>query len=652
MGNKQNILKDKKAILLIAFIALVIIGAALVTVVPKMSIWSRPFTSESAEYEYIGAGQSVSISFYAPFDRLNSLKLDMESFGDRDVVTATDAELTLTDENGNVVYARHLSSAIEKNISFGGMILDRDTLYTLTYKLNSVSGTTDTVGIGVASDGSLAFEMMGSYLGAPTKGMFLVSYIVVSMMVLLYVWFYGEQDIKKTKLIDRIILGVCLFMAITFVSQFYDLFMIGKNGLRMIDAILDGQFFHYYDYVYAQELANGSPGMFFEYLYGVFSFLILAIIMIPIRFLTDGNMGFSVVGNILVLYFQVVVTVFFLLSIKFMDKICTTCKMPEKYRDSVKYIYAFSSMIIGVLIAAGQIDIIYVIVVMWAMPFYLSGKYKMFSAVMAVALAIKILPFIIFLPLILLANKKMKDIIINSVICLSMTAFSTLVFNRGTGYESIMGYINDKYSFLDTLFYNRVGASVSIFVFLYVLICIVCYLKNPDTSDRKMMLFYSMLVIFSVYSIFTAFIDWHTQWLVPLVLSFAFLVPFIKEKARILVIECVLEALVLLVSDLTYGMAYMVDNGMIALPEYKYQGISITDAMMNITPCAGNLLKTLLAVAALSLIGYFVVADPFKKGADKAPSEDYAVDRSHAIGRIFVLYGLMLISLWQYSYVG
>lgn len=642
----------KKLNVIIAASLLILIGVALVTFVPKMSVWARSFSNETDHLEYIGAGQSVSISFYAPFDRLNSIKLDMERFGDRDVVTATDAQLILSDEDGNVVFSKQLSSLLEKEISFGGMILDRDVLYTLTYNLNSASGATDEVGVGVSSAGTLAFEMRGSYLGAPTKGTFLLSYVVVSLIVLIYLWFYDEKDIKKTGLIDKAILAVCLFMAITFVSQFYDLFMIGKNGLRMLDAIMDGQFIHYYDYVYAKELANGSAGMFFEYLYGVFSFLILAVIMIPIRFITDGNMDFSVAGNILVLYFQVVITVFFLLSVKFMERICKTCGMSEKYTSSVKYVYAFSSMVIGVLIAAGQIDVIYVIVMLWAMPFYLSGRYKTFSAVMAVALAIKILPFLVFLPLILLVKKNVKDIIINAAICLSMTAFSTLVFNRGTGYAAIMGYINEKYSFLETLFDNRIGVSISIFVFAYVLICIVCYFKNPDASNRQMMLYYSMLIIFAVYSVFTAFIDWHTQWLVPLVLSFAFIVPFVKEKGRVILIECVMEALVLLVSDLTYGMAYMVDNGMIALPEYKYQGISITEAMINVTPVAGELLKTLLVVVSLSLVGYFVVADPFKGGKTEVASGELAVDRSMAIGRIFVLYALMLISLWQYSYVG
>ena len=93
-------IRDRKTSIAIVFLIMVVIGAALVTVVPKMSVWSRSFTNERVRYEYIEPGHNISISFYAPFDRLNSLNLDMESIGERDIVTATDAHITLADEFG------------------------------------------------------------------------------------------------------------------------------------------------------------------------------------------------------------------------------------------------------------------------------------------------------------------------------------------------------------------------------------------------------------------------------------------------------------------------------------------------------------------------------------------------------------------------
>ena len=647
MAVKSN---DKRIVMIITLLVLIIAGIGLVTVAPKLSIWSRLFTNEFDHYEYIEPGQSISMSFRAPFDRLYDIDIYTESLSDWDEVPATDAELYVSDADGNIICSNHFSSVFENSFAAGGIELESGSVYVLTYKLNSSSA--DKVGIGVSSSDKLAFSMKGSYTGAQTKGMFIGIYAVICVILMAYVWSCGEQNIKNPKTLDRVILAVGLFMAIMFVNQFYDLFMTGKSGLRMLDAIMNGQYLHYYDYVYAKELAAGSSSLFFEYIYSVFTYTVVAILMIPFRFISNGDITFSAMGNILVLYFDIVVTALVLWSVKLTERIGDACKMPEKYRTSVKYIYAFSSVVISVLIASGQIDIIYVIIMLWALPFYFSGKYKTFSFIMAFALAIKLLPFMVFFPLILLTNKKIKDILINTSICFSVTVFFKLIFDRGPGYEAISGHISDRYSYVDKLFDNRLGVAISVFVLAYAAICIWCYLKNIDTDDRKGLLFYSMLVMFAVYGFFTAFIDWHSQWLVPLILSFAYLVPFIAQKNRVLIVECVLEGLILLVSDSVCGTAYMIDNGLLALPDYEYQGISLTEAMKNITPFASEILITLQAAVVIGLIVYFAKENPFRKGQADIKASDYAVDRSFATGRIFVLYALMLISLWQYSYVG
>ena len=420
MAVKSN---DKRIVMVITLLVLIIAGIGLITVAPKLSVWSRSFTNENDHYEDLEPGQSISMSFGAPFDRLSGVEIFFKGLSDTDVVTSTDAELVITDADGTVICSKPVSSVFEKSFSFNDVELTRGNNYVITYKLISASGGTGTIPIGVTESGSLAFTIRGSYSGAQTKGVFLFFYIVISAIVLLYVWFFNERDIKKTGTVDKVILAVGLFMAIIVINQFYDLFMTGKSGLRMLDAIMNGQYLHYYDYVYAKELAAGSSSLFFEYIYSVFTYTVVAILMIPFRFISNGDITFSAMGNILVLYFDIIVTVLVLWSVKLTERICDACQMPEKYRTSVKYIYAFSSVVISVMIASGQIDIIYVIIMLWAMPFYFSGKYKTFSFVMAFALAIKLLPFMVFFPLILLTNKKIKDIAVNSAICLSVTVF-------------------------------------------------------------------------------------------------------------------------------------------------------------------------------------------------------------------------------------
>lgn len=651
MGNKKNVIKDKKAILLIAFIALALFGAALVTFVPKLSIWSRSFSNETSRYEYIKPGESVSISFYAPFDVLTGIKIDIESLDERDVVASTDAELTITDADGNNICSRNMSSVLEKDCSFDRVNLERNQLYVLTYSLKSITGD-DQVGIGVTDLGYLAVEMRGSYNGAPAKGMFIVCYVLVAAIVMFYVWYYGEQDIKKTGLIDKVIFAVGICMALVFVNLFYDLFMIGRSGLMMQDAVMDGKLLHFYDYAYENELAKGSLLVHFEHFYSVITYLIIAVFLFPIRLLMNGNIGDSDLMSIIVLYLDFVVAILVLCSVKLTERICEVCDMPVEYRNSVKYIYAFSSVIISTMVASGQIDIIYVLIILLALPFYYSKKYKTFSLIMAFALSIKILPFMVFFPLILLVNKRIKDIFINTAISLSVTAVEKLLYSREIGYQAIGNMINEKYGFADRLFYSNIGVSLSLFIVTYAGICIWCYLKDIDTFNRKELLFNSMLVIFAIYGFFTAFVDLHSQWLVPLFMAFSYIVPFITPKRRILIVECIFEILVLLVSDMGVGMANMVENGLLALPNYAYDGISLTEAIKNVTPLAESILISLEAGVIICLVVCFAVRNPFRTNNNSCKDQDYVVDRALAVGRIFVLYGLLILSFWQYCFVG
>ena len=650
MSNKQNTLNDNKAILLIAFIVLALIGVALVTFGPKLSVWSRSFTNECDHYECIKPGQSVSMAFYAPYDRLNSITIYMENLSEWDTVTTTDAEIFVADSDGNIICSDHISSVLEKSFVFDGVDLERDAVYVLTYKLNSAS--TDDVSIGVSSYDNLAFSMKGSYSGAPTKGTFLVFYVVVSILVLFYVRYYGEQDIKKTVLFDKVLLIVCVFLSIISVNMFYDLFMIGRSGIMMQNAIIDGQFFNFYDYAYRNELANCSAAVHFEHFYSVFTYLLIAILLIPIRVLMVGGIEINRLMSCIVLYLDVIVALFVLWSSKLTERVCKACNMPDEYTASVKYIYAFTSVVISAIVASGQIDIFYIILILWALPFYYGGKYRFFSFIMAFALSVKIIPIIFFIPFVLLVNKKIKDIVINIVIGLSVTIIERVVFGRSEGYQALGGLISEKYGFVDRLFSNTLGSSISLFIFAYTVVCIWCYFKDIDTSNSKMLLYYSMLSMFSVYGFFTVFIEWHTQWLVPLFLSFSFIAPFVTDKKRILIIELVLEIIVLIVSDMGVGMAYTIDNGLLALSDYSYNGISLAEAFMNVSPMAKVLLITLEAGIIISMMYYFLKRNLFAIKGSELSDQDYIVARSWSIGRIFVLYALLVVSFWQYSFVG
>jgi hypothetical protein len=145
-----------------------------------------------------------------------------------------------------------------------------------------------------------------------------------------------------------------------------------------------------------------------------------------------------------------------------------------------------------------------------------------------------------------------------------------------------------------------------------------------------------MLVIFAVYASFVAFVDWHPQWLIPLVLSFAFLLPMCWKKFETLLLFSVLEVMMILGGEGKLNTIYMIQNGLLA-SGYYYDGISISVILTNISPVIPSIIDSLIIVIAAAVICIFV--------KHNSNSGEYKVERGLPVGRILVLYTLLVGSV-------
>ena len=628
---------------------LVLAGISLVTFVPKFGVFTNSYGNNSDHYEYLEPGDDLSVSFVAPCERITGLDVDLAPVSSYDdPIGRISAGVVITGPSGEVISEQSIASLYEERFNFKELKLSRGDRYTLTFTLEDISEEMKSVGVGVSQAGELSYQIHGSNFGAPSKSMFIGVYIIFSLLLMLFIYRIPQTDPGTIRLFDRLFFAVAVIMALIFVNQMYDLFMIGKSGLRMIEAFKEGHPLDYYDLSYGKEITNNSPSMFFGYNYNVFLILPVAILMIPVSFFADGNITYDMTGYLIVLYLNVIVAALLILSIKLNDKIGDSCDMPDDYKRSVRYVYAFSPLLMYITVAFGQVDIMYVILMQAALPFYYRGKYKTFSLIMAFAAVMKLIPLMVFIPLILLVNKKIKDIAVNVLICLSVKIFTLVLFEHGDGYHAVMNLIDGWHSFTGKLFEAGTGGQ-SLFVILFGAVCILCFMKDIDLSNRSDLLYHSMLVIFAVYGVFTAFVDWHPQWLIPLILSASFLIPFHASDIRIPVLYSVLEILMIFSGEYDLNAVYMVETGLMSFGNnYGYNGVSITGVLNNITPFAIPLVNSLMAVTVLFLIAFFC----------KRPNSSYLSGKASvyaeplSVGRIFVLYALLIFSFWCYSYVG
>ncbi len=639
----KNRYKSNFLYVVVTLVVLIAAGLATFFVFPKLSLLSKTYKNNQTDYARLTPGQSVSCDFKAPCSAFNGINIDMEVASEYEPVGMIEARIELVDQDGEILFSQKISSLLEDSFSSDDVNLVPGDTYTLSFSLDSSSEGVESVGIGVTGSGELAFEMRAVNTGAPDKSSFLIFYVLVSGLILMFVFYMDSNDPKGTRIVDVILFSAAVMMTLLVVNQYFDLFIIAKSGLRMLDAIKSGEFFHYYDHAYYSELANDSAAQFFGYNYNVFTILPVAIVMIPFSFFVDGDIGFGFWGDIVVGYLDAVVALLTVVSIKLTDKVCDVCSMPDAYRRNVRYLYAFSPLLLYTSIGFGQIDIIYVILMLWAFPFYYKSRYRMFSLVMAFAVVMKLIPLLVFIPLILLVNKRIIDIITNTLICLSVKIGTMLVFERGAGYAAIMDYTDERYGFIDMLFFTNLGSSISLFVMAYIVICVVCYLKDVDTSDKTGMLYNSMMVIFAVYAVLTAFAYVHQQWLIPLVFSFAFLVPFIGNDRRIIIIFGVVEMLLIIFCTQFNDSILMVGEGMLSIEGYSYRGMRVYDILNNFTPFAIPFIKTAVATLLLSLTGVF-----FAKRRDSKTDNI----RPFAVGRILLLYLYMIACYWSYCFIG
>ena len=629
--------------LAITFAVLVLAGVALMTFVPKLSIWSCTYSDDTARYDSLTPGQSVSVEFDPPCEVINGIEVDIKGVSSGgDPIGVIDVDLVLESCGGTPLFNGHIRSLYEESFTTGGLSTNGQGPLTLTFTFNSAEAGIENILVGVTDDGHLAYTVRGINSGAPTKSMFLTIYILFSVLVLVFAYYTMQNDPKTSALIERLLFAMGVIFSLIFVNQLYDLFMTAKCGLNLIDSIKQGRLLDYYDIAYTKELDSGNSSMFFGYNYNIFIALPAAVLMLPFSFFVD-DIYYNVFGEFVTLYMKAAVALMVVWSIKLTQKVGESCEMPAEYNRSVKIVYAFSPLMLYISILFGQIDIMYVILMLIALPFYYKGRYRMFSLIMAFSVVMKLIPFMAFIPLILLVNKKIRDIALNTLICISVKLGTLLLFEKGIGYSAIMNLMSDWHGFINKLIADKVGGH-SLFIIAFAAICIYCYMKDIDSGDKKNLLYHSMLVIFAVYASFAAFVDWHPQWLIPLVLSFSFLIPMCSRKFEGMLLFSLLEVLMILGGEGKLNTIYMIQNGLLA-SGYYYDGISISGVLTNISAVIPALIDSLIVVAAGAVICIFV------KHSNNGSGE-YMVDRRLPVGRILVLYTLLVGSFWCYTFVG
>ena len=347
--------------------------------------------------------------------------------------------------------------------------------------------------------------------------------------------------LKKTK-VYHIFLTVILVAAVgggIFSSTcFLDIIITSRHAINVWNALVEVKILQFYSYNLDLEYL---PGYSFTYsaLYNSVEYIIFAIYDFPL-WVIEKITGINTLGTVSgILYAKAIVLVFLAGTAYVTGKICDSLFLTEKKKKLVISLLLTSAFTFTTVYSMGQYDIILLFFVMNGVWGWIIGDNKKFLLSFMIAVPLKMFALLIFIPILLLKEKRILEIIRKTFIVLSVYFVTTILYicTDAIGMqEASLGQME----LISRIFYNSINLSmepVSIFIICMFVLCISCYvIRFPEETIGDWIIwisFLSMLVLCVTVPV-------HPQWCILLVPFMAILIATREERiTALLLIEMI-----------------------------------------------------------------------------------------------------------------
>lgn len=326
----------------------------------------------------------------------------------------------------------------------------------------------------------------------------------------------------------------CISLLIAFFVFFYfDINDTMNNSLLLIDAIRDGLFFNYYDYA----ITNVIKGTIYTADYNLPIYFLFAIWNIPV-YIMKSLWGLE--GAVFVAAYLWCKLLIVFGSIGCMKKIIDLLEeVNDKNYSKQTLCLLFTSssaLLLGAFIAV-QYDILTLFLILSGIEAYIKNQHKKFILIFILAVPFKMFSFFIFIPMLLLKEKKVIRIIFHCIIVYTLVIIEKIIFWKDSAYIMCMKS-QDKQALK-----LMIGGSLKMgrhklvfFLIAFIALCVCCYNETRfvdlqvDVKEIKFELLYHISYIgFFVYSIFLITVNFRSYWIV-LYLPFVILVMAMNYK--------------------------------------------------------------------------------------------------------------------------
>jgi len=379
--------------------------------------------------------------------------------------------------------------------------------------------------------------------------------------------------------IDILLVVVLCMAAFVFFDQWYDMNATSQQASDLLDCIFTGKPLSFYTYVFNKAAEGGymppiyDPESSPSAAYNIVLYLALAVWELPVYVMNHiiPMSKYVIVLELWARFLAVLVSCICCYQFTKLAEILMTDKRKAKWAG---YYFISSPLIAYCVIIRNQSDIISVLLIVLALKQYFKGKLKGFCMLMAIACCFKLMPVFIVIPLLLLAEKRVKKLIGYLSLSVSLCVATYIVpMLADPGYRLTQSLVMKDDSFSQYIFKITILGGVSntsVFLLLYFLICVIAYIAKPKENDFQI---YAFLFGFVSLSTFFLFIKWHPQWMV-LLLPFITMLVFSLFDFEFGILLDIAMTLGFLVTSILNHLTAMVFNSSIfyTITQEQYSG--------------------------------------------------------------------------------
>lgn len=303
------------------------------------------------------------------------------------------------------------------------------------------------------------------------------------------------------------------FFGLAAVASFFfmshpDIWETANHSYVFLECLFSGQFLDFYEVVAAHEnwyyYINGAN-------YNILIYIIFGIWELPV-FIIHQLFSLPLDESFMIHWAKAVPCFFYLGCGVMLQKLAQKLGLTKEKATMAAMFFLFNPIAFFSPMVMGQYDTLCLFFTLWALCHYTDGNYKKFSFILGIGVVCKFFPLMIFIPLILLVEKRIPKVMLYGITTLWLYIPTTLLFMGRTGEAGgfTMAMINRMFE----LTVPMGIADMPLFILLYALVVFAAYLYNPKTEKTaKYLTAYIPMVVFGLLFIC---IHWHPQWLVLL----------------------------------------------------------------------------------------------------------------------------------------